>query len=135
MTGAVPSPNMNASSGVGIGGGQVSDPMSALRSMAGQGSGGTLTIQSQPGQTQMTAQLLGSGGTISQMPTPPQPQTQIQVQPLGPGPNSGQNIVTSSINPSGMSPMVMQQPVRCVFNFITYFDFVFSFYAYNDKKY
>lgn len=126
MTGAVPSPNMTASSGVGIGGGQVSDPMSALRSMAGQGSGGTL-IQSQPGQTQMTAQLLGSGGTISQMSTPPQPQPQIQVQPLGPGPNSGPNIVTSSINPSGMSPMVMQQPVRCVFDFITYFHFITYF--------
>lgn len=118
MTGAVPSSNMTATSGVGIGGGQVSDPMSALRSMAGQG--GTVTINSQPGQTQMTASLLGSGGTISQMPTPPQPQPQIQVQPLGPGPNSGQNIVTSSVNPPGMSPMVMQQPVRCMFECIVY---------------
>lgn len=116
MTGAVPSSNMTATSGVGIGG-QVSDPMSALRSMAGQG--GNVTIQSQPGQTQMTASLLGSGGTISQMPTPPQ-QPQIQVQSLGPGPNSGPNIVTSSVNPPGMSPMVMQQPVRCMFELIAF---------------
>ncbi|XP_035207183.1 mediator of RNA polymerase II transcription subunit 15-like isoform X2 [Stegodyphus dumicola] len=110
MTGAVPSGNMASTAGVGVGG-QVSDPMSALRSMAGQGSGGTVTIQPQPGQTQMTASLLGSGGTISQMPTPPQPQPQIQVQSLGPGinPATGPNVVTSSINPPGMSPMVMQQ--------------------------
>ncbi|PRD36040.1 UNVERIFIED_CONTAM: med15 [Trichonephila clavipes] len=110
MTGAVPSANMGQTGGVNVGG-QVSDPMSALKSMAGQGSGGTVTIQSQPGQTQMTASLLGSGGTISQMPTPVQPQPQIQVQSLGPGiaPGSGPNVVTSSINPQGMSPMVMQQ--------------------------
>ncbi|KAF8782103.1 Mediator of RNA polymerase II transcription like protein [Argiope bruennichi] len=110
MTGAVPSANMGQTGGVNVGG-QVSDPMSALKSMAGQGSGGTVTIQSQPGQTQMTASLLGSGGTISQMATPPQSQPQIQVQSLGPGiaPGSGPNVVTSSINPQGMSPMVMQQ--------------------------
>lgn len=114
---------MASTTGVGIGGGQ--DPMTALRSMAGQGSGGTVTIQSQPGQTQMTAQLLGSGGTISQMSTPPQPQPQIQVQPLGPGipPASGPNIVTSTINPTGMSPMVMQQPSRCEFPSKSFFFF------------
>ncbi|GIY89896.1 mediator of RNA polymerase II transcription subunit 15 [Caerostris darwini] len=105
MTGAVPSANMGQTGGVNVG---VSDPMSALKSMAGQGSGGTVTIQSQPGQTQMTASLLGSGGTMT---APPQPQPQIQVQSLGQGiaPGSGPNVVTSSINPQGMSPMVMQQ--------------------------
>lgn len=110
MTGAVPSSNMAATTGVGIGG-QVSDPMSALRSMAGQGSGGTVTIQSQPGQTQLTAPHLGSGGTIT---TPPQPQPQIQIQPHGQGipPPSGPNIVTSSLNQPGMGPMVMQSS-RC----------------------
>ncbi|XP_042897475.1 mediator of RNA polymerase II transcription subunit 15 isoform X2 [Parasteatoda tepidariorum] len=107
MTGPVASSNMGPGGGVG----QPSDPMSALKSMAGQGSG-TVTIQSQPGQTQMTASLLGSGGTISQMPTPPQPQ-QIQVQSMGSGinPASGPNVVPQSINPQGMNPMVMQ-PTR-----------------------
>ncbi|KAG8200745.1 hypothetical protein JTE90_022349 [Oedothorax gibbosus] len=97
MGGNVPNPNMGQG-GVNQGG-QVSDPMSALKSMAGQGSGGTVTIQPpQPGQ-QMTASLLGSGGTLMQG-NPTQP-------PMGPG-MQPQNVVTSSINPQGMSPMVMQ---------------------------
>ncbi|XP_054724200.1 LOW QUALITY PROTEIN: mediator of RNA polymerase II transcription subunit 15-like [Uloborus diversus] len=109
---AMTGPSTNMASAGGVGGQVASDPMSALRSMAGQGSGGSVTIQSQSGQTQMTASLLtASGGSISQMTTPPNPQPQIPVQNLGPGisSSSGPNVVTSSINPQGMSPMVMQQ--------------------------
>lgn len=107
---AVPSATL-AQSGAPNPGGQVSDPMSALRSLAGQGTGGTITIQSQPGQTQMTASLLGSGGTISTMPTAAQPPPQVQVQSLGQGgmpPSSGSNVVTS-LPQQNMNPLVMQQ--------------------------
>ncbi|XP_067136209.1 mediator of RNA polymerase II transcription subunit 15-like, partial [Centruroides vittatus] len=86
---------------------QVSDPMSALRNLAGQGTTGAITVQ-QGGQPQLGTSVLGTN-TI-----PVASQAQVQALSQGgivsasaPAPN----VVATSLGQPGVAP-IMMQPTR-----------------------
>lgn len=86
---------------------QVSDPMSALRNLAGQGTTGAITVQ-QGGQPQLGTPVLGTN-TI-----PVASQAQVQAMSQGgivSAPAPAPNVVATSLGQPGVAP-IMMQPTR-----------------------